>query len=642
MKDDKIFIRVKLFGIEVKYDRIREIALKEASMAKVRKRNKIIEVLVLSLMAICIGLFIYRQKDQAVNVLDVYVQNQDHSAAFTYGMNTNYPWNEKWRFGSTVFGQEDKDVNLEGLQVMYTVSDTVSQDIDEIIRQNPDQEVWISLILEEEIPKKELENFYDYIEQKVAPYENIEIAYPIEAALKLYKTREIDWINHSIKTPQDIDRIEVLPIDLKENVQIIINDYLVEGTGMELTNQLDTISRLYYNIAIKMPEVKFVFNQYNLNNAHYRVVELYNQILSEKWISYERVTKYNEIYHQLNQDMPIALSVEESKENENIQLITSYRSDIEYIEYKLNEQSVKKVYRYPFKLEKDDYEVYNEINKLKVIIKLKNEEKPVVQEYYIDFNQVYEVGDRAQRATKTYELKENMQYEKPYIPVLMYHEFKDIVGESESEQSISVSTQLFEEQIQMLLQEDYTPITFKELEQYFEQKGGLPAKPVIITTDDGYLSNYTIAYPILKKYNIPATYFITSAYVGVQTTMPHFTWDEAREMEASGLIDIQSHTHAHALLDKLKEGEVLYQASMSFAAIEKELGERDVKVLAYPQFQHNKKTIKWLESVGVDLQVTNLVKRKGITKPLDIKRIHVANMTTPEDLIEEIKRLTMN
>lgn len=614
-------------------------------MAKVRKRNKIIGILVGSLMALCIGLFIYMQKDQNVNVLDMYVQNQEHSAAFTYGMNTDYIWNEKWRFGSTVFGQEDKDLNLEGIQVMYTVSDTVDQDIDEIIHQNPDQQVWISLILEEGIPKKELENFYDYIEKKVAVYGNIEVAYPIEVALKLYKSREIDWINHSIKIPQDIDRLEDLPIDLKENVQVIINDYLVDGIGMELTNQLDAISRLYYTVAIDMPEVKFVFNQYNLNDANYRVIELYNQILSEKWISYERATAYDEIYHRLNQDVPIALSVEGTKENKNIELITSYRSDIEYIEYKLNEQSVKKVYRYPFKLEEDDYEVYNEINKIKVIIKLKNEEKPVVQEYYIDFNQVYEVGNRARRAERSpefHEFVEGVQYEKPYIPVLMYHEFKDIVGESESEQSISVSTQLFEEQIQMLLQEGYTPITFKELEQYFEHKSGLPAKPIIITTDDGYLSNYTIAYPILQKYNIPATYFITSAYVGVQTTMPHFTWNEAREMEASGLIDIQSHTHAHALLDELKEGEVLYQASMSFAAIEKELGKRDVKVLAYPQFQHNKKTIKWLESVGVDLQVTNLVKRKGTTMPLDIKRIHVANTTTPEDLIKEIERLTMN
>lgn len=610
-------------------------------MDKIKRQIKIIGVLIISCIAIFMSIFIYMQKGVAVNVIDVYAQNESDSIAFTYGMNIDYIGNEKWKFGSTAFGQVSRDLNLEGMQIIYTLSETISKDLDEIIHQNLDKKVWISLIMDEELPKKELENLYDNIEEKVAPYENIEITYPIDIALKLYKSREINWINHSIKSAEDIDSLESLPMDLRGDVQVIINDYLVEGAQMELTDQLDTISRLYYTTAINRPEVKFIFNQSNLNNAHYRIIELYNQILSEKWISYQERATHKPVYDKLNQEMPIALEVNSHKENGNIPFVIAYNSSIEYVEYKFNEQTVKRAYRYPFKLDKDDYEVYNDINKLKVIIKLKDEEKPMVQEYYIDFNQVYEVGDRAQRATKFSGFTEGIQYEKPYIPVLMYHEFKDIVGESESEQSISVSTQLFEKQIQKLLEEGYTPITFKELEQYFEHKGGLPAKPVIITTDDGYLSNYTIAYPILRKYNVPATYFITSAYVGVQTTMPHFTWDEAREMEASGLIDIQSHTHAHVLLDEVGQGEVLYQASMSFARIEKELGKRDVKVLAYPQFQHNKKTIKWLESVGVDLQVTNLVKRKSTTKPLDIKRIHVANTTTPEDLIKEIKKLTM-
>ena len=81
--------------------------------------------------------------------------------------------------------------------------------------------------------------------------------------------------------------------------------------------------------------------------------------------------------------------------------------------------------------------------------------------------------------------------------------------------------------------------------------------------------------------------------------------------------------------------------SRQMKELEEELGKRDVKVLAYPQFQHNKKTVKWVEEVGINLQITNLAKLKGVTKPLDVKRIHVANTTSPEQLLEMIQKLTM-
>lgn len=609
-------------------------------MGKNKKYISIIGIIIGILVIICICALIYTHVNKHPHIVDVYAYNENESTALTYGMNLDYINNKKWKYASTLFEENSDAASFDGIQVSYAVSETIDQDIDQIIQVYQDQTVWISLVINQDLTKKQLESMYDYIEKKTNSYEYINVVYPIEHALKLYKSRGINWVSQDVRSMEDIDKLENLPQSFKEKVQILVNEYLIEAEGIELTEKLDVISRLYYTIPITMPEVKMVFNQCNLNNAHYRVIELYNQILSESWVSWEQRGTQSSTYQKLDTNNLIALDMTMLKGNGNIQFITSYAQDIEFVEYKVNDKTVKKVSRYPFKLTSSDYDAYNGINKLKVIIKLKEEEDLIVQEYYIDFKQFTEIGERADRATQNYDINDKMQYEKPYIPVLMYHEFKDVVGESESEQSISVSTSLFESHIEALLEEGYTPITFKNLEQCFKQEGGLPAKPIIITTDDGYLSNYTIAYPILQKYNVPATYFITSAYMGVQTTMPHFTWEEARQMEASGLIDIQSHTHAHALLDKLSQGEVMYQASMSFAMIEKELGKRDIKVLAYPQFLHNKKTIKWLQDVGVDLQITNLAKRKGVTEPLNIKRIHVSNAMSQEDLIEEIERLT--
>ncbi|HHX63042.1 MAG TPA: polysaccharide deacetylase family protein [Epulopiscium sp.] len=245
---------------------------------------------------------------------------------------------------------------------------------------------------------------------------------------------------------------------------------------------------------------------------------------------------------------------------------------------------------------------------------------------------------RASRQGKGYAVGEKSSYKRNYIPVLMYHDFQGNI--TKEQESAIVHPELFEGHLKVLVENDYTPINFKDLYLYMKGQGGLPSKPVIITADDGYLSTYETAFPILKKYNIPATFFVTTRYVGVETSSPHFTWEQAREMEESGLIDIQSHTHGHLLLNTLPDDEMRYQIGVSFSLIEQNLGERDVKVLAYPQFYNNNHTRKILVEEGVDLQITRLGKwYKATTEPTSIQRIHVANYTSPEDLLEEINKL---
>lgn len=224
----------------------------------------------------------------------------------------------------------------------------------------------------------------------------------------------------------------------------------------------------------------------------------------------------------------------------------------------------------------------------------------------------------------------------------MYHKIKDQVAHTEEDQSMSVSTANFEAQLKALFEAGYTPINFKQHKDYLEGKAGLPKRPILITADDGYLCNYTKAYPILKKYNAQATFFVTSLHVGVTNEHEHFTWAQAKEMEASGLIDIQSHTHGHTLMNELNKIDVSYEIQKSFGDIEKYLGKRDVKVLAYPQFLHTSKVKEWVSECGVDLQVTNLVSkyRPAATQKTDIKRIHVSNDLSPQKLLNQIKRLT--
>jgi len=68
----------------------------------------------------------------------------------------------------------------------------------------------------------------------------------------------------------------------------------------------------------------------------------------------------------------------------------------------------------------------------------------------------------------------------------------------------------------------------------------------MITADDGYKSNYDILYPLLKKYNLKSVFFTNTKYIGLSPdNRPHYNWDQAREMQNSGLVEIQSHGYDH-------------------------------------------------------------------------------------------------
>ena len=129
------------------------------------------------------------------------------------------------------------------------------------------------------------------------------------------------------------------------------------------------------------------------------------------------------------------------------------------------------------------------------------------------------------------------------VPILMYH---NLAQEGSGNDTISV--QRFEEHLAALQDAGYTTITFQDLLAYVEQGTELPEKPVLLTFDDGYESNYTLAYPLLQQYQMKATIFVIGVSMGKDTykdtgqaMIPHFTQEQAAEMEASGLVATESH-----------------------------------------------------------------------------------------------------
>lgn len=137
------------------------------------------------------------------------------------------------------------------------------------------------------------------------------------------------------------------------------------------------------------------------------------------------------------------------------------------------------------------------------------------------------------------------------LAILCYHEIGD--GHDAISPDFAVSQARLAEHLDWLVREGYH---FVSLQQVLDARAGgkpLPAKPVLLTFDDGYRSVYELAWPLLKKHHAPAVLAIVGSWLesgdpvdvgDSKVPRRHFmTWAELREMHASGLIEIASHTH---------------------------------------------------------------------------------------------------
>lgn len=290
-----------------------------------------------------------------------------------------------------------------------------------------------------------------------------------------------------------------------------------------------------------------------------------------------------------------------------------------------------------FKLKMEDFNTT--YHTLRLVVYDKSNKYVGKKQYLLKVIQDRTLPNRSHRKAKHFEVGQKPEYKKDYIPILMYH---DITGQVTNE-SAQVSVSQLKSQIKKLLEAGYTPINFSDYVSYKQGSKGLPKKPIIITFDDGYKSNYTNAYPVLKDLNAEATCFVTTSVIGKKTTAnEHFSWEEAKEMEKSGLVDIQSHTHTHPNMSKLNQEELMIEVTRSFEMIENNLGPRDVKVMCYPEFKSSKKSRQESYDLGVQLQITDLATPWKLSDyPAQLRRIHVHNDLSGEEIVREIKRLTM-
>ena len=171
-----------------------------------------------------------------------------------------------------------------------------------------------------------------------------------------------------------------------------------------------------------------------------------------------------------------------------------------------------------------------------------------------------------------------------YVSIITFHRVNDY-----DSSSLTLPRKIFDELMEEI-SKNYKPISLQDLIKKIRDGKELDKKTVVITFDDGYKDNILCAAPILLKYNIPATFFITSGYINTEKVFPwdrqsnvkhpSMTWNEVRELVSMGF-DIGAHTINHANLGMVSLDIARTEIMGCKEQIENEIN-KEVNTFAYP------------------------------------------------------------
>ncbi|MGB8647919.1 MAG: polysaccharide deacetylase family protein [Anaerolineae bacterium] len=181
------------------------------------------------------------------------------------------------------------------------------------------------------------------------------------------------------------------------------------------------------------------------------------------------------------------------------------------------------------------------------------------------------------------------------IPILMYHHLAPLgPNPSQTSRDWTVSPDSFTAQLDYLVAQGYHTITFVQLVAFFQGQP-LPTHPIILTFDDGWIDDYTVAFPALHARRMIGTFFVPTQYAdaGGKTLI---NWAQVQEMDAAGM-EFGGHTINHADLKKVSSEEATRQLQNSKYKMEQKLGHSTI-AFAYPFGSYNAETLALVRQSG--------------------------------------------
>lgn len=174
------------------------------------------------------------------------------------------------------------------------------------------------------------------------------------------------------------------------------------------------------------------------------------------------------------------------------------------------------------------------------------------------------------------------------------------------------------------LSRNYRCMTVGQLADLLASGEPIRGKVAVITFDDGYRDNCLAALPVLENAGVPATFFVSTGYIGTARTFPHdqralargqsvredwekLTWDDLRRMQDAGM-EIGSHTVDHTDMGTRDRALIRRELTQSLADLQRELGQR-VRPFCFPWGKEANMSAEALEEIraaGYRAAVTTL------------------------------------
>ena len=205
------------------------------------------------------------------------------------------------------------------------------------------------------------------------------------------------------------------------------------------------------------------------------------------------------------------------------------------------------------------------------------------------------------------------------IPVLYYHSVEEV-----ERNEVVISPEKLRKELQYIKDSGYVTLTMSEVNDYINNNKPIPEKSILITFDDGYMNNYTDAFPILKELDMKATIFVIAN--GLDDGY-YLSSEQLKELSDYG-IDIESHTFTHPHLNELTYEQQLEELVKSKEKIEGITG-KPVLSVAYPFGDIDENSAKAAKAAGYSLAFTTDLGRADRTDGnLNLNRVYVSSSYT--------------
>lgn len=182
-----------------------------------------------------------------------------------------------------------------------------------------------------------------------------------------------------------------------------------------------------------------------------------------------------------------------------------------------------------------------------------------------------------------------------YVTVLLYHRFDE--GRFPT---TTTSTAQFEQHMSYLQSHGYTVLSMDQLAECVQRGRYVPEKAVVITIDDGFISEYERAVPVLRNYRYPFCIFVFTNAMGAKGYM---SWQQLRQIETMGGT-AGCHTRSHPRLINLKPADMAREVKGAKETMERNLGHA-VPYFAYPFGQYDDTVRAVAKDAGFRLMLTS-------------------------------------